>query len=61
MFIKSISKILNSAYDSINDDTFNKVDPNLVRYFRIEYGKDWQIALQHHLYKKSIKDQKKAA
>ena len=31
---------------------FDNVDPNLVRYFRTEYGGDWQVALQEHLYSK---------
>ena len=28
----------------------DNVDPNLVRYFRTEYGRDWQAELQHYLY-----------
>ena len=31
---------------------FDNVDPNLVRYFRNEYGGDWQVALSHYLYNK---------
>ena len=33
-------------------DSNGSVDPNLVRYFRTEYGGDWQVALQEHLYSK---------
>ncbi len=28
------------------------VDPNLVRYYRVEYGSRWQEELNHHLYTK---------
>ncbi len=34
-------------------DNFDNVDANLVRYFRNEYGGDWQVALSHYLYNKS--------
>lgn len=39
-------------------DNFDNVDANLVRYFRTEYGRDWQGALNEHLYnlnKKGLK------
>ena len=32
---------------------FDHVDPNLVRYFRTEYGRDWKTALNEHLHYKS--------
>ena len=28
----------------------DNVDPNVVRYFRTEYGRNWQDALNEHLY-----------
>ena len=31
-------------------DNFDNVDPNLVRYFRTEYGRNWKSALNEHLY-----------
>ncbi len=34
----------------VNNDN---VDPNVVRYFRTEYGKHWQDALNDYLYNKS--------
>ena len=36
-------------------DNFDNVDANLVRYFRTEYGRDWQGALNEHLYNVSKK------
>ena len=32
---------------------FDNVDSNLIRYFRNEYGSDWQVALSEYLYNKS--------
>ena len=58
---KSIIKVLSNTYNSINVSNFDKVDPNIIRYFRTEYGKDWKIALERHLYKESLKNTKKAA
>ena len=61
MFFKSIVNVLNNTYNSANGGSINKVYPNLVRYFRTEYGIDWKVALEHHLYKESVKNDKKAA
>tara|TARA_B100001778_G_C17982163_1_gene359703 strand:- start:230 stop:427 length:198 start_codon:yes stop_codon:yes gene_type:complete len=36
-------------------DNFDNVDPNLVRYFRTEYGRDWEGALSEHLHKTTKK------
>ena len=58
MFFKSMIKMLTSTF---NDSGFDKVDPSVVKYFRTEYGQDWVVALQHHLYKESVKNNKKAA
>ena len=58
MFFKSMITMLTSAF---NDSGFDKVDPRVVKYFRTEYGEDWKVALEHHLYKESVKDDKKAA
>ena len=35
-------------------DNFDNVDPNLIRYFRTEYGADWQVSLDYHLYQKNL-------
>ena len=44
-----------------NDYGFDNVDPQLVKYFRTEYGKDWRSALTEHLYEKDRSNDKKAA
>ena len=61
MFFGSIVKMFNNAHDTFKNNELDGVDPNLIKYFRTEYGKDWKVSLQHHLYKKSIKNVKKAA
>ena len=61
MFFKSLITNLNSNYNAFNDTGFDNVDPNIVKYFRTEYGKDWKVALQHYIYNKSVKNVKKAA
>lgn len=60
MSLKSIFKILGNTYNSINHDGFDKVDPNLIRYFRTEFGKDWKIALEQYLHKEKINNKKAA-
>ena len=50
---------LNFTYN--NRSNIAKVDDNLVRYFKIEYGREWESALAQHLYQKKINNVKKAA
>ena len=59
--INNILKFFDHSYKSMNFNTFDKVDPQLVKYFRTEYGQDWQSALTEHLYKKESRNAKKAA
>ena len=61
MFFKSLINTLNTTYSTSNYDNFNNVNPNLVKYFRNEYGTNWKNALEYHLYEKKVKDDKKAA
>ena len=59
--IKNILNFFDNSYKSMSFNTFDKVDPQLVKYFRTEYGQDWQSALTEHLYKKESSNAKKAA
>jgi len=61
MFFKSLIKTLSSTYSVFNDTGINNVNPNIVKYFRNEYGANWKVALEHHIYKESLKNDKKAA
>ena len=58
--IKNILSFLNTP-NIYNVNNFDNVDPQLIRYFRNEYGTDWKSALTEHLYKKVAKNDKKAA
>tara|TARA_B100001179_G_scaffold35151_1_gene22139 strand:- start:87 stop:269 length:183 start_codon:yes stop_codon:yes gene_type:complete len=58
---KQIINSVKLSYLSTHKDNFDRVDPHLVRYFRVEYGNQWKEALTHHLYKKEAKNDKKAA
>ena len=59
--IKNILNFFDHSYKNMNFNTFDKVDPQLIKYFRTEYGQDWQSALTEHLYKKESDNDKKAA
>ena len=59
--IKNILNFFDHTYKSINYYAFDNVDPQLIRYFKTEYGQDWQSALTDHLYKKQDSNDKKAA
>ena len=59
--IKNILNFFDRTYKSVNYYGFDNVDPNLIKYFRTEYGQDWQSALTDHLYKKERNNDKKAA
>ena len=40
--IKNILNFFDHTYKNINDYAFDKVDPQLVKYFKTEYGQEWQ-------------------
>ena len=52
--LNSLAKIF--SFSSLpHNHSYDKVDPNLVRYYRTEYGSDWKSELEHFLYLKSQK------
>jgi len=61
MFFKSLIQTLNTTYGAFNDNSFDRINPNIVKYFRTEYGTNWKAALEHHLYKEKVKNNKKVA
>ena len=61
MFFKSLINTLSSTYNALNDNGLDNVNPNIVRYFRNEYGADWKVALEHHLSNERVRNDKKAA
>ena len=53
---------LSSLYFTFNNrSNIDKADDNLVRYFQVEYGREWKSALAQHLHEKSLNNVKKAA
>ena len=61
MFFKSMINVLNSTYNALNTTNPDNIDPNIIKFFRTEYGSEWKSALEQHLYKESLKNDKKAA
>ena len=61
MFFKSLINTLNSSHSSLTGGSFSNINPNIVKYFRNEYGPNWKVALEHHIYKERVKNDKKAA
>lgn len=59
--INNIINFFDNTYKAVTNYGFDNVDPQLLRYFRTEYGKDWQSALTEHLHKKDSNNDKKAA
>tara|TARA_Y100000590_G_C15213971_1_gene823627 strand:+ start:380 stop:562 length:183 start_codon:yes stop_codon:yes gene_type:complete len=59
--ITNILNLLNSSYNAINTNNIENIDPNLVRYFKTEFGKDWHSALDSYLREKKVNNDKKAA
>ena len=63
MFFNSFVKLFDNHSYNFNVNEFNNIDPNIIKFFRTEYRKDWKVALEQYLYKKSknIETNKKAA
>jgi len=61
--ITNILNFFSLGYYSIHNYNYGyeDIDENLVRYFKIEYGDEWKVALENHLNKEEIKNVKKAA
>ena len=57
----NIFKILNQTYQDQNYYNFDNVDPQIVRYFRNEFGKSWQQALNNYIEKSRESNDKEAA
>ena len=50
--IKQIYNVIKTTYKAVNDNSFENIDPNIVRYFRTEFGSEWQEALHNYINKK---------
>ena len=61
MFFKALIKTLGSSYNTFSNIGIDNANPSIVKYFKNEYGANWEVALEHHLYEESVKNDKKAA
>ena len=62
MTILNKMNFLSSLYFKFNNSSnIDKADDNLVRYFQIEYGREWKSALEQYLLEKTLNNTKKAA
>ena len=49
-----------SHYNTFGDYNYDNIDPQLIQYFKNEYGRDWKSALTEHVSKKDLNDKKAA-
>ena len=54
--MQSIIHFFTSLGKMFHSDDFGSVDPNLVRFYRVEYGSRWKEKLNEHLYSKDKKE-----
>tara|TARA_B100001029_G_scaffold110588_1_gene91276 strand:+ start:363 stop:629 length:267 start_codon:yes stop_codon:yes gene_type:complete len=59
--IKQIYNVIKTTYKAVNDNSFENIDPNLIRYFRTEFGSEWQEALHKYIEKNKQNNENKAA
>ncbi len=59
--LKQIYNVIKTTYKAVNDNNFDNIDPNIVRYFRTEFGTEWQEALNSYIDKKKQNNENKAA
>ncbi len=57
----NIFKILNQTYQDSFYNNFDNVDPQIVRYFRNEFGASWKEALNNYIEESRSNNDKKAA
>mgnify|MGYP001212261398 FL=1 len=55
-YMQSIIHFFTSLGKVFGSHDLGYVDPNLVRYYRTEYGTRWEEELQQHLYNKNKKE-----
>jgi|TARA_B110000977_G_scaffold187805_1_gene255295 hypothetical protein len=58
-YIKNISKLFNTNFYVWNN-TYSHISPDLVRYYKTEYGNDWKAALEYDQFKKGLENENAA-
>ena len=59
-FMVNVFGFFNKMYDELNNNN-NSTDKELIKYFKSEYGNEWQIELDKYLLKSEFETNSKAA
>ena len=59
-FMVNVFGFFNKMYDELNSNN-NYSDKELIKYFKSEYGNEWQIELDKYLLKSEFETNSKAA
>ena len=59
-FMVNVFGFFNKMYDELNNNN-NSTDKELIKYFKSEYGNEWQIELDKYLLKSEYETNSKAA
>ena len=59
--LNKLNFLSNLYFKFNNSSNIDKADDNLIRYFQVEYGREWESALAQHLHEKNLNNVKKAA
>ena len=57
----NIFKILNYIYSDFSTIPGKKIDPQLEKYFKTEFGSSWKLELDKYLIKNELVNDKKTA
>ena len=58
-YFTNFSKLFSSNF-YFSDNTYDHVNPDLVRYYKTEYGNDWKAAIEYDQYKKGLNNENAA-
>ena len=58
-YFTNFSKLFSSNF-YVWDNTYSHINPDLVRYYKTEYGTDWKAAIEYDQYKKGLENENAA-
>ena len=58
-YFKNFSKLISTNF-YIWDNTYSNINPELIRYYKTEYGNDWKAALEYDQFKKGLDNENAA-
>ena len=56
-YFKKISHLISTNF-YFYDNTYNHINADLLRYYKTEYGNDWQAAIEYDQFKKGLDNEK---